>query len=53
MDKHSPSVKAAIRQMANTEARRRAAAVAKFGVVIALSITIALVLFSGHRIPLQ
>ena len=53
MAKHDPIIKAAIRHMANTEAKRRAAAVARFGLVIAFSVAVALVLFGGHRLPIH
>jgi hypothetical protein len=53
MGKHSSAEKASAFQHAQIEARRRAVSVARFGLVIAVSVTLALLLFGGHRLPLQ
>lgn len=52
MDRHNPHMRA-IRHMAHVEAKKRAAAVARFGLVIAFSVTVALVLFAGQKLPMQ
>lgn len=49
MGKHSAAEILAAKRSAHAEARRRAASVARFGLVIALSVTIALLLFGGHK----
>lgn len=51
MGKHDPHIRA-IRHMAHVEAKRRAGAVARFGLVISVSVAVALLLFGGHRLPL-
>lgn len=53
MGKHSPAEKAFATRHAHVEARRRAASVARFGLVIALSVAVALLLFGGHKLPLH
>ncbi len=53
MAKHNPVLLAAVTRMARVEAKRRARAVAKFGLVIAVSVAVALLLFGGHRLPLH
>jgi len=53
MGKHSSAEKEFATRHAHVEARRRAASVARFGLVIAFSVAIALLLFGGHRLPLH
>jgi len=49
MGKHEPHIQA-IRHMAHVEAKRRAAAVARFGLVIILSVAVALLIFGNRPI---
>jgi len=53
MGKHSSAERSAAIRSAHAEATRRAASVARFGLVIAFSVAVALLLFGGHKLPLH